>query len=99
MGACLACFILFFSFQGTNSDSIPSKVPDVRRYIRSVEFHLDGSFAPNDVVIVKKPPFQILRESNHEFLAKVRLFFNKQSIQPFDMYHAVKVSYFKYSNQ
>lgn len=39
----------------------PEEDPDVTHFVKKVRFYLDDSFAPNNIVDVVEPPFQLSR--------------------------------------
>lgn len=49
---------------------------DLANYISKVRFFLHPSFKPRHIVEVTQPPFQLVRESSHEWPVRVQIFFN-----------------------
>lgn len=64
-----------------------SSVP-IERLVKKVRFHLDSSYAPNDMIEVTSPPFQLTRRGYGEFPIKLMIFFRDEvNLKPVQIHH------------
>jgi len=59
--------------------------------LKKLNFFLDASFKPNDVIDVNEPPFQITRRGWGEFPIRVQLHFVDPRNKPTDIIHHLKL--------
>lgn len=68
-----------------------SAVP-IEELAEKVQFHLDSSYKPRDIVKVDTPPFQIIRRGYGEFTLKVIVVFkDKFQMKPVQIYHRLRL--------
>jgi transcription initiation factor IIF auxiliary subunit len=64
-----------------------SAVP-IERLVKKVRFQLDSSYAPNDIIDVNSPPFQLTRRGYGEFPIKLLIFFKDEvNLKPVQFHH------------
>lgn len=64
-----------------------SEVP-IEKLVKKVRFNLDSSYAPNDVIDVMSPPFQLTRRGYGEFPIKLLVSFRDEvNLKPIQIYH------------
>lgn len=67
--------------------------PDLQSYIKSVCFFLHPSYAPNDIVTLSRPPFQLTQFGWGEFPVRVQLLFKNPAHKPIDIIHNLKLDH------
>ena len=70
-------------------------MPKLDSYIKKVNFFLDPSFKPYDVVEVKKPKFQVKRFGWGEFPVHVQIHFKDARNKRVDLTHQLKLDWTK----
>ena len=65
--------------------------PALDSYVKSVTFFLHPTYAPNDIVTISKPPYQITRFGWGEFPVRVQLQFIDPLNKPVDILHPLKL--------
>lgn len=66
--------------------------PDNLQLIQKVRFFLHPSFAPNDLIEVTSPPFELRRSGWGEFPVRVQLFLlDAKRNKPVDIIHMLRV--------
>ncbi|XP_032232605.1 YEATS domain-containing protein 2 [Nematostella vectensis] len=69
---------------------LPDDLP-IHSYVQNVWFFLHPSYRPNDIVEIKKPPFQITRRGWGEFPIRVQLHFVDSRNKRVDIIHELKL--------
>jgi hypothetical protein len=65
-----------------------TKQETLRSFIRSVKFTLHPTYKPNDVVLITKPPFQVVRRGWGEFPVKAEISFKDEDLnKPIELVH------------
>ncbi|KAB0789989.1 hypothetical protein PPYR_15735 [Photinus pyralis] len=65
--------------------------PDISHFVEKVVFYLHPSYAPNDVVEMRHPPFHLSRRGWGEFPLRVKIFFKYTLNKPVDIIHNLKL--------
>ena len=64
-----------------------SEESDISHFVKTVRFFLHPSYHPNDIVLVSKPPFHLMRLGWGEFPVRVQLEFIDHRNKPVDIIH------------
>lgn len=70
--------------------SLTDKIP-LEHFTRCVIFFLHSTYAPNDIVMVTRPPFQLTKLGWGEFPVRVQLQFYGSFNKPVDIFHSLKL--------
>jgi YEATS domain-contaning protein 2 len=67
--------------------TITSEMP-LEKLVEKVQFHLDSSYKPNDVIEVCSAPFHLTRRGYKEFLVRLVIFFKDEiDLKPIQVFH------------
>eukprot|EP00835_Amoeboradix_gromovi_P000380 NODE_13_length_42895_cov_0.518413.p10 type:complete len:449 gc:universal NODE_13_length_42895_cov_0.518413:6402-7748(+) len=64
---------------------------DITTFVKKVRFFLHGTYKPNEVVDINRPPFYITRLGWGEFIARIQIYFHDSRNQPIDIPYHLKL--------
>ncbi|XP_019849104.1 PREDICTED: YEATS domain-containing protein 2-like [Amphimedon queenslandica] len=65
--------------------------PPLESYVKSITFFLHPTYAPNDIITISRPPYQLIRFGWGEFPVRVQLQFIDPLNKPIDVLHPLKL--------